>query len=135
MSSVVDNASVGGIGLDTVSDTAGPRSPHTSYFDEVHSPHYGIGDLPEAIEGVPFVPYERCVAPLSLSAIEEILHGTIWSLISPLLTTDDVVRCRTVARRWNAGCRYGKLVNIFFEFLENDPFVRHWHHDAEGNKL
>ena len=24
---------------------------------------------------------------------------------------------------------------MFFEFLENDHFVRHWHHDAEGNKM
>ena len=111
------------LGEDTTSDTAGPRSPYTSYFDEVHSPHKSIWDLPEAIEGVPFVPYERFVAPLSSSAIEEILHGTIWSLINPLLTTDDVVRCRTIARRWNAGVRYGKLGDIFFEFLEHDPFV------------
>ena len=79
------------------------RLPHTSYFDEVHSPRNRIWELPEAIEGVPFVPYERHVP--SLSAIEETLHGTIWSLSSPLLTTDDVVKCRTVARRWNVGCR------------------------------
>ena len=104
------------------------RLPHTSYFDEVHSPHNSIWDLPEAIEGVPFVPYERHVAPSSLPAIEETLHGTIWSLISPLLTTDDVVKCRTVAWRWNMGCR-------FFEFPENDPFVRQWYRDVEGNKV
>ena len=122
-----------GIGEDTISDNAGSRSPYTSCYDEVHSPHFCIWDLP--IEGVPFVPYERHVAPLSLSAIEEILHGTIWSLISPLLTTDDVVRCRTIARRWNAGCRSGELGDIFFEFLENDPFVRHRHHNAQCNKL
>ena len=60
-----------------------------------HTPHKSIWDLPEAIEGVPFVPYERYVAPLSLSAIE-----ANWSLISPLLTTDDVVRWRTIARLW-----------------------------------
>ena len=24
---------------------------------------------------------------------------------------------------------------MFFEFLENDPFVKHWHYDAEGNTL
>ena len=50
------------------------RSPHTSYLDEVRSPHNSIWDFPEAIEGDPFVPYERHVALLSLSAIEEILH-------------------------------------------------------------
>ena len=68
---------VGGIGDDTVSDTAGPRSLHTSQTDEVQSLHFSIQDLLEAIKGVPFVPYERHVALLSLPAIEEILHGTI----------------------------------------------------------
>ena len=29
-------------------------------------------------------------------------------MISPLLTTDDAVRCRTTARRWDVGCRYGE---------------------------
>ena len=75
------------------------------------------------------------MAPLSLSANEETLHGTIWSLISPLLTTDDVVQCRTTARRWNKGCRYGELGDIFFEFLEDDPFVRQWYRDVEGNRI
>ena len=28
-----------------------------------------------------------------------------------------------------------ELGDIFFELLGNDPFVTHWHHDAEGNKL
>ena len=96
---------------------------------------YGIWDLPEAIEGVPFVQFVRRVEPLSLSAIEDILHGTIWSLICPLLTTDDVVRCRTMGRRRNVDCRYGELGHMFFEFLENDPFVRHWCYDEEGNRV
>ena len=52
-----------------------------------------------------------------------------------MLTTDDVVRCRTRAKRWDAGCRCGELGDIFFEFLQNDPFVGHGHHDAKGNKL
>ena len=34
------------------------RSPYISYFDEVHSPHNSIWDLPEAIEGGPFAPCE-----------------------------------------------------------------------------
>ena len=117
------------------------RLPHTSYFDEVHSPHCSIWDLPQAIEGVLVVPYDRHVVPLSLSlslslsAIEETLHGTIRNLISPLLTTDDFVKCRTVAGRWNVGCRYGELGDIFFEFLENDPFVRQWYRDVKGNSV
>ena len=56
-------------------------------------------------------------------------------MINHLLTTDDVVRCRTVASRWNVGCRFGELGDIFFEFLENDPFVRHWYRDVEGNRV
>ena len=32
------------------------------------------------------------------------------------------------------GCRYGELGDIFFEFLENDPFVRQWYRDVEGNR-
>ena len=99
------------------------RSPYTSNLDEVHSLHSSIWDLPEAIEGGPFAPFECHVPPLSSTAIEETLHGTIWSLISPLLTTGDVVQCRTVAMRWNVGCRYGELGDPFFEFLGNDPFA------------
>ena len=75
MSSVVDSAFVGGIVEDNISETAAPRSPYTSFFDEV--PSLSIWD-----EGVPFVPYERHVALLSFTAFEETLHGTIWSLIS-----------------------------------------------------
>ena len=116
---------VGGIGEDNFSETAAP--PYTSCFDEVHS--LRIWD-----EGVPFVPYERHVALLSLTAFVETLHGTIWSLISPLLTTDDVVRCRTAGRCWSVGCRFGELGDLIFEFLENDPLVWHWFRDVKGNK-
>ena len=87
--------------------------PHTSYFDEVDSPHNSNWDFPEAIEGGPSAPFERRVPPLSLSAIEETLHRTTWSLIGPLLTADDVVKCRTVVRRWNVGCRCGELGDNF----------------------
>ena len=50
---------------------------------------------------------ERCV-PLPLT-MEEILFGPLWYMISPLLTTDDVVMLRTVARRWTVGNKYGAL--------------------------
>ena len=73
------------------------RSPYMSFFDEVHLPHSNIWDLPDTIEGGPCTPFECHVPHLSSTAIEETLHGTIWNLISPLLTTDDVVQCRTVA--------------------------------------
>ena len=35
-------------------------------------------------------------------------------MISPLLTTDDAVWCRTTASRWNVGCRHGELGETFF---------------------
>ena len=78
-----------------------PSAAHKLFRRSALAPPKSIWDLPEAIEGVPFVPYDRHVAPLSLSlsAIEETLHGTIWNLISPLLTTDNVVECKTEARR------------------------------------
>ena len=36
-----------------------------------------------------------------LRAMDEILHGTVWRMISRWSTTDEVVRCRTVTSRWN----------------------------------
>ena len=75
-----------------------------SYFDEVHLLQTNsIWDLPEVMEDVASGPCERHVPPLL--AMEETLHGTMWSLIRPLLTVDDAVRCRKTASRWNAGCR------------------------------
>ena len=69
-----------------------------------------------------------------LPAMEETLHGTIWNMIGPLLTTEDVVRCRTVAKRWNVGSRYGEMGEMFFLSLHNDPFAKHRYFDSEGNK-
>ena len=60
---VVDRAFVGVMGEDTISETAAPRSPYTSCFGEVHSPHKSNWDLSEAIDGVSSVPRERHVAP------------------------------------------------------------------------
>ena len=59
----------------------------------------------------------------------------MWNTISPMLDTDDVVRVRVAAKCWNDGRRFGKMGNIFFQLLRNDPFAKHWHHDAEGYKL
>ena len=42
--------------------------------------------------------------------MEEVLYGSEWNMISVLLTTDDVVKIRTAASRWNVGDRYGMLV-------------------------
>ena len=48
-----------------------------------------------------------------LQAMDEILYGTLWRMISPLLTTNDAVRCRTVTSRWNVGSRYGEMDEFF----------------------
>ena len=45
---------------------------------------------------------ERCARPPS-STVEEILRGPVWNMISLLLMTDDVVKVRAGARRWNVG--------------------------------
>ena len=70
-----------------------------------------------------------------LRAMEESLYGTTWYMISPLLTTDEAVRCRMVAKRWNVGSRCGKTGAMFFQLLHNDPFAKQWYYDSEGNKL
>ena len=52
-----------------------------------------------------------------------------------MLDTDDVIRVRVAAKCWKDGRRYGEIVNIFFQLLHSDPFVKHWYYDAEGYKL
>ena len=69
-----------------------------------------------------------------LRAMDEILYGTIWRMVSPLLTTDDVVRCRTVSIRWNVGSRYGAMGEFYFLLRLNDPYDKHRHYDSDGNK-
>ena len=59
--------------------------------------------------------------------MEEVLHGSAWSRISPMLDTDDVVRLRVAAKCWNEGRRYGKMGGSFFQLLHSDPFVKHWY--------
>ena len=78
--------------------------PLTSYFDEVYVLRTNsVRDFPEVMKDATSDPCERHVPPLR--SMEETLHGTSWSLIGPLLTTDDAVRCRTTASHWNVGCR------------------------------
>ena len=55
-------------------------------------------------------------------------------MVSPLLTTDDVVRCRTVTSPWNVGNRFGEMGEFYFLLLRNDPHEKHWHYDSDGNK-
>ena len=50
--------------------------------------------------------------------MEEVLYGSVWGLISRLLATDDVVKIRTAACRWNVGDKYGLLGDTFFFLLK-----------------
>ena len=67
--------------------------------------------------------------------MDEVLFGSVWNTISPMLDTDDVVRVRVATKCWNDGRRYGKMGDIFFQLLHSDPFVKHWYFDAEGYKI
>ena len=66
--------------------------------------------------------------------MDGILSGTIWRMISPLLTNDDVARCRTVTSRWNVGGRHGEMGEFYFSLQHNDPYEKHWHYDSDDNK-
>ena len=47
----------------------------------------------------------ECRASFSSDAEEEVLYGSVCYLVGFLVTTDDVVMLRTVARRWTMGNR------------------------------
>ena len=49
--------------------------------------------------------------------MEEVFHGSIWKTVGPMLATDDVVRLRVAASRWNKGDWYGPLGRVFFNML------------------
>ena len=67
--------------------------------------------------------------------MEEVLHGSLWSTICPLLNADDVVRLRVAATCWNEGRRNGKMGDIFFQLLHSDIYAKHWYYDDVGYKL
>ena len=50
-----------------------------------------------------------------------------------MLTTDDTVRLRAVASRWNDGDRYGALGHAFFTLLELDQYRELWHYELGVN--
>ena len=62
--------------------------------------------------------------------MDEVLFGSVWNTVSPMLDTDDVIRVRVAAMYWNDGSRYGKVGEIFFQLLHCDPFVKHWYYDG-----
>ena len=67
--------------------------------------------------------------------MEEILYGSIWCMICRLLTTDDAVRLRTLASRWNGRDRYGALGHAFFTLLKLDQYREVWHYDSDCNRV
>ena len=58
--------------------------------------------------------------------MEEVFCGSIWCMINPLLTTDDVVMLRAVTSRWNEGSRCGALGCAFFTILKLDQHLELW---------
>ena len=71
-----------------------------------------------------------------LCVMEEILYGSIWCMISPLLTTDDAVMLiSTVTCRWNGENRHGALGYAFFMMLKLDQYKKVWHLDSDGNRV
>ena len=52
-----------------------------------------------------------------------------------LLATDDVVRLRVVASRWNECDRYGSLGHVFFTLLRLEQYRELWHYDIDGNRV
>ena len=70
----------------------------------------------------------ECRASFSSDAMEEVFFGSVWNLVGFLVTTDDVVMLRTVARCWTMGNRLGALGNTFLmtkmEHFENRIAIR-----------
>ena len=67
--------------------------------------------------------------------MEEVLHGSVRSTISPMLDTDDVVRLRVAAKCWNEGRRNGTIGVKFFQLSHCHPFLKHWYYHDLGYKL
>ena len=81
----------------------------------------------------PFQAVERYVPPLC--AMEEVFFGSIWCMISPLLTTDDAVMLRKVTSRWIEENKYRALGDFFFMMLQSDLNEQKWHYDSDGNRV
>ena len=52
--------------------------------------------------------------------MEGVLFGSVWGLISLLLTTDDVVNIRATVCRWN---------------VKMEQFEKNWHDDPQGKRV
>ena len=52
----------------------------------------------------------------------------------PQLTSDDVVKIRTAACRWNVGEIQGLVGDTFFCLQEMEQFEKSWHYDPQGER-
>ena len=66
--------------------------------------------------------------------MQEVFHGSICCTISPLLATDDVVRLRVAASRWNKSDS-GHLGRVFFNMLKPERHNMLWHYDTDRNRV
>ena len=67
--------------------------------------------------------------------MEDVFHTSIWYTIGPMLATEDVVRLRGVASRWNKGDWFRSLGRVFFNMLTLERHKELWHYDTDGNHV
>ena len=67
----------------------------------------------------------------------EVGHGgsLSWVDLGPMLATDDVVRLRVAASRWNKGDWYGPFGRVFFKMLTLARHKKLCHYDTGGNRV
>ena len=59
-------------------------------------------------------------------------RGISWSTVSPC-GSDDVVRLRVLASRWNECDRFGPFGHVFFTLLKLEQYRELLHYDPDGN--
>ena len=57
-------------------------------------------------------------------------YGSIWCMISPVLTADDAVMSRDSDKPLNSG-----EPRDFFMMLQSDPDEKDWHFVSDGNRM
>ena len=71
----------------------------------------------------------------SSSTMEEVLYGSVWNMISLLLTTDDVVKTRTTTYRWNVGDSCGLYGDTILWMSKKEQFEKNWHYDPQRRSV
>ena len=46
-------------------------------------------------------------------SMDDVLSGSVWNTVGPMLDTDDVIRVRVAAKCWNDDRRLGKMGKNF----------------------